>query len=221
MSVGMATKAGAGWPRLQPHLTKADQRSTQIYEAAARLFYEKGFAGTTLQDLADAIGLHKASLYHYISSKDELLFATVDYAHSSLTGILATADVPGLTPLQKIQRILRAHAEFCAEHVHITAVFYKDGGALAPEHLQRVIDARNNYEQAVRHLIVEGQEAGEIRADLDSKLAVLAVFGVVNWIIQWYEPSSRLTPEEVGVQFSQLALRILTDNPPTPVKESD
>lgn len=199
-----------GWPRPEPRLSKADQRYIQIYEAAAKLFYEKGFAGTSLQDLAEAVGLQKASLYHYISSKDELLFGTVEYAHTALLAVLESVEVPGLTPLQKIEGILRQHAEFCAANTHITSVFYQDRAALSPEHAERVIAARDHYEKVVRHLIAEAQEEGEVSGDLDPKLATLAVLGVVNWIIQWYRPDSALTPQQVGETFSALALKILT-----------
>lgn len=207
--------APSRWPRRRQVPNKSDERYEQIYETAARLFYEKGYASTSLQDLANAVGLQKGSLYHYISSKEDLLFGITEYAHNFFLDLVGTVDDPALTPLQNLERTLRTHAEFAAEHFHVTAAFYNDRQALSDERQQRVIETRDAYEAKLRQLIRQGQEQGEIAPDIDPRMALFGVLGMINWINQWYQPDGPLSPSEIGAAFATLSVRALRPAGPT------
>lgn len=197
------------WPRRRPAPSKTDERYDQIYETAARLFYEKGYASTSLQDLANAVGLQKGSLYHYISSKEDLLFGITEYAHSFFLELVEGTEDPDLSPLENLERTFRAHAEFAAEHFHVTAAFYNDRSALSLERQQRVVQTRDAYEGKLRQLVRDGQAAGEIAADLDPRMAVFGVLGMINWINQWYRPNGPTTPAQIADTFASLSARAL------------
>lgn len=197
------------WPRRRSGPTKADKRSDQIYETAARLFYEKGYGSTSLQDLANEVGLQKGSLYHYIDSKQDLLFEISEYAHRFFLELLGDIDTPGLSPLEKIERTLRLHAEFAAERFHVTAAFYNDRSALSEDRQRRIIATRDAYEKKLRDLVSEGQERGEIAADLDPRMAVFGVLGMINWINHWYRPGGALSPKEIASSFASMSVRAL------------
>jgi len=197
------------WPRRPPRPSKSDDRYADIYETAARLFYEKGYARTSLQDLATAVGLQKGSLYHYIDSKEDLLFGITEYAHTFFLALVEGIDRDELTPRARLERTLQRHAEFAAEHFHVTAAFYNDRGSLSPERQQRVVETRDRYEARLRQLIRDGQSAGEFADDLDPRLAVFGVLGMINWINQWYRPDGALSPAEIAAVLATMAVRSL------------
>jgi AcrR family transcriptional regulator len=211
----MTTVEGAPsrWPRRRQVPSKTDERYDQIYESAARLFYEKGYASTSLQDLANAVGLQKGSLYHYIDSKEDLLFGITEYAHTFFLELVDSIDDPQLSPLETLERTMKAHAEFAAEHFHVTAAFYNDRHALSEERQQRVIETRDAYEAKLRQLIRDGQAAGEIADDLDPRMAVFGVLGMINWINQWYRPGGAMTPSDIAATFATMSVRALRPAP--------
>lgn len=200
------------WP--QRAARRSDERYEQIYETAARLFYEKGYANTSLQDIASAVGLQKGSLYHYITSKEDLLHGITEYAHEFFARLTEAADESGVTVMAEIERRLRLHAEFTARHFHITAVFYNERAALSPDRQERVLRTRDAYEGRLRQLVRDGQAAGEIAADLDPRMAVFGILGMVNWITHWYRPGGPLGPEQIGDIFSTMGVRALLPGPP-------
>jgi AcrR family transcriptional regulator len=197
------------WPRRPSTPSKADERYAQIYETAARLFYEKGYARTSLQDLANAVGLQKGSLYHYIDSKEDLLFGVTEYAHAFFLSLVEGIDQEELTPLARLERTLRRHAEFAAEHFHVTAAFYNDRASLSLERQQRVVETRDAYEAKLRQLVRDGQAAGQIAEDLNPRMAVFGVLGMVNWINQWYRPDGPLSAGEIADVFATMCVRAL------------
>lgn len=197
------------WPRPKIRPRKAEVKNDQIFETAARLFYEKGYTATSLQDLAHAVGLQKGSLYYYIDSKKDLLFAITDYAHRFFVELTENAKDEGGTPLQTLERMLFQHARFAAEHFHVTAAFYNERSALSEEYQERIVATRDAYETSLRRLVRSGQDAGEFAADLDPRLAVFGVLGMINWIHQWYRPGGSLSPAEIAAALSRQAVRSL------------
>jgi AcrR family transcriptional regulator len=204
----MSAPNGHRWVRpVAP--SKADERYAQIYETAARLFYEKGYARTSLQDLATAVGLQKGSLYHYIDSKQDLLFGITEYAHAFFLQRVAEIDGSQLSPLAELERTIGRHAEFVATNFHITAVFYNERNELSRERQDRVVRTRDNYESRLRQLVRYGQAAGEIAADLNPRIAVLGILGMVNWMHQWYRADGSWSSEEIARSFATMCVRAL------------
>ncbi len=179
-----------------------------ILEAAARIFRRKGYHAASMQDIARAVNLQKASLYHHVSSKQEILVALLDRALDLLIeqmqGVLAM-DAP---PEEKLRQAVLGYTRVLAENRDLAAVLLLEFRFLEPEVRERHVRRRDAYERLWRQLLTEGQQAGVFHAE-DPSLAAKALLGMINWLVIWYRPSGPLTPQEIGDYFGRVALRSL------------
>jgi TetR/AcrR family transcriptional regulator, cholesterol catabolism regulator len=170
------------------------------------MFFERGYEATTTQDIGAALGLLKGSIYYYISTKEDLLFEIVEQYHQDtreyFERILAS-EAPALDKLRELITVETAHT---ATNLTKSSLFYTEWRSLAVERQRVIIDERARHERAVEGWIREAQAAGEVRADLDPKLATLGVFGMVNSVYRWYRPDGRSSAEEIGKQFCRLVV---------------
>jgi len=159
-------------------------RRQELTQTAARLFAEKGYAGTSLGDLAKALGMQKASLYHHIDSKEDLLW---DVASAGAETFHAALDVvPDDAPAaEKIRLALRAHLRVVADQLDVATVFTREWRALEGERRGRFLAERRRYEERIRDLYREGVERGELRTDLDVPTAALLFLSAANWAYTW------------------------------------
>ena len=156
---------------------------------AARLFAERGYHGTSLADLAEALGIQKASLYHHIDTKEDLLWevarAGADAFHAGLDAV-----PEGLPATERIRLALRAHLRVVAEQLDAATVFTREWRALEGERRASFIDERRRYEERIRDLFREGVERGELRTDVDVGTAALLLLSAANWAYTWLRPGS-------------------------------
>src|SRR5581483_6281753 len=159
-------------------------RREELTRTAARLFAERGYHGTSLADLAEALGIQKASLYHHIDSKEDLLWevawAGAEAFHASLD------DVPEDAPAtEKIRFALRGHLRVVAQQLDVATVFTREWRALEGDRRERFVAERRRYEERIRALFREGVERGELRTDLDVQTAALLFLSAANWAYTW------------------------------------
>jgi AcrR family transcriptional regulator len=164
-------------------------RREELTRTAARLFAERGYHGTSLADLAEALGMQKASLYHHIDSKEDLLWevarAGAEAFHAALD------DIPeGLPAVEKIRLVLRAHLGVVAAQLDAATVFVREWRALEGERRDRFVAERRRYEERIRELFREGVEGGELRTDLDVAAAALLSLSAANWAYTWLRPDT-------------------------------
>jgi TetR/AcrR family transcriptional regulator, cholesterol catabolism regulator len=164
-------------------------RREELTRTAARLFAERGYHGTSLADLAEALGLQKASLYHHIDSKEDLLWevawAGAEAFHASLDA------VPEVVPAtEKIRLALRGHLRVVAEQLDAATVFTREWRALEGERRTAFLDERRRYEERIRELFREGVDGGELRTDLDLATAALLFLSAANWAYTWLRPGA-------------------------------
>jgi TetR/AcrR family transcriptional regulator, cholesterol catabolism regulator len=186
--------------------TTARVREEQVYAAALRLFREKGYHATSMQDIAQAVGLYKGSLYHYIGGKEELLVRVFERALGSLLAELEqiVAD-PSLGPTAQLRRVIGAHVRAVAENLDALTVYFHEWRALAADSLATVREQRQRYAALVAEVVARGVQAGEFRVS-DVRVATLGILGMCNWLCQWYTPSGRLTPAQIADHFADLVL---------------
>jgi TetR/AcrR family transcriptional regulator, cholesterol catabolism regulator len=162
-------------------------RRSELTRQAARLFAQKGYHGTSVGDIADALGVQKGSLYSHIASKEDLLYdALMEGAaafHASLDAI--RDDVP---PLEKIRLALRGHLRVVAEQLDIATVFVQEWRYLEGARHDEFVAERRRYEERIRDLLREGRDLGELRADLDEGASVLLLLSAANWAYTWLQP---------------------------------
>jgi AcrR family transcriptional regulator len=159
-------------------------RRSELTRQAARLFAEKGYHGTSIGDLAEAMGVQKGSLYAHIDSKADLLWEVAregaEAFHAALDGI-----PDELPPTDKIRLALRAHLRVVAEQLDIATVFIREWRYLEGERRDEFVAERRRYEERVRALFREGRELGGLRTDLDDATATLLALSAANWAYTW------------------------------------
>jgi TetR/AcrR family transcriptional regulator, cholesterol catabolism regulator len=159
-------------------------RRSELTRAAARLFAEKGYHGTSVGDLAQALGVQKGSLYAHIESKADLLW---EVAREGAAAFHAALDsVPDEGPvIGRIDAALRAHLRVVAEQLDVATVFVREWRYLDGVRREEFLAERRRYEERFRALFREGRELGELRTDLDDATAALLALSAVNWAFTW------------------------------------
>jgi TetR/AcrR family transcriptional regulator, cholesterol catabolism regulator len=159
-------------------------RRAELTREAARLFAERGYHGTSIGDLAKAMGVQKGSLYAHIDSKQDLLYeATRDGANAFHAALDEVPD--DLKVTERIRLALRAHLRVVTEQLDVATVFVREWRYLEGERAQEFLAERRRYEERFRALFREGRELGELRTDLDDQAAVLLVLSAANWAYTW------------------------------------
>ena len=162
-------------------------RKADLTREAARLFAERGFHGTSMDALAQALGVQKGSLYSLTGSKQELLFATMREGARAFHAALDA--VPDDAPaVERIRLALRGHLRVVAEQIDVATVFTREWRYLEGDHRDEILGERRRYEERWRALFREGVESGGLRTDLDTGAAALLVLSAANWAYTWLAP---------------------------------
>jgi TetR/AcrR family transcriptional regulator, cholesterol catabolism regulator len=163
-------------------------RRTELTRQAARLFAEKGYHGTSIGEIAEALGVQKGSLYAHIRSKQDLLYETMlEGARAFHGGLDAIPD--DLPATEKIRLALRSHLRVVAEQLDVATVFVQEWRYLEGDRRDEILAERRRYEERFRALFREGRDLGELRSDLDESTAALLALSASNWAYTWLQPS--------------------------------
>jgi len=182
------------------------RRQQEILEAAARVFHEKGYESTSIQDIADSVGILKGSLYYYITSKEDLLFEIIQGVHEeALKNLDRTAAVEG-DALQKIRAFVVVHLTYNALNLVKMAVFFQDFRSLNGERRKLIVEERDMYDNFLRDLIRQGQDEGIVCPDIEPKLAAITVLGMMNWMYHWYRPGGGLSAPEIANAYADFVV---------------
>lgn len=164
-------------------------RRQELSRQAARLFAEKGYHGTSIGDLAAALGVRKGSLYAHIEGKEDLLYETMREGARAFHAAL-DAIPEALPPVEKIRLALRAHLAVVADQLDVATVFVREWRYLEGERRDEIVAERRRYEERIRALFREGRELSELRADLDEGAAALLFLSAANWAYTWLRPET-------------------------------
>lgn len=179
----------------------------EILQAAAVIFSEKGYHAASMQDIAEAVELQKGSLYHHVSSKQNILLALLDQALDILTGEIEDAAASELPPDEKLQLAMRRYLEILTDNLALSSVLLLEHRSLDPENHRTHIPRRDRFENLWQEMINEAQNAGVIPAS-DPELTAKALLGTLNWTITWYRADGRLTAAQIADQFAELYLTV-------------
>ena len=182
-------------------------RQDQVRAAALRLFKEKGYHATSMRDIAEAVGINKGSLYSYIKSKEDLLIPVFEQAQGVLTSqIEAIAADASLTPTQKLRRAIHAHVTAVADNLDVLTVYLSEWRQLASESLATNRRQRETYARLFHQILRDGIDSGEFR-DTDTRIVMLGMIGMCNYLFRWYRPDGRLTPDEIADELIEMVMR--------------
>lgn len=176
-----------------------------ILAAAAQIFSQKGFHAASMQDIAEAVNLQKASLYHHVSSKQEILLEILDRALDLLIEDIEKVVLQDLPADEKLRQAMAAYLGAMLEHRDLAAVLLLEHRSLEPQYQALHMHRRDRFERLWRDTIQEGKEQGRFNCT-DPALASRYILGVMNWTITWYRPDGLLSPAEIANQFADIFL---------------
>ncbi|MHB1539615.1 MAG: TetR/AcrR family transcriptional regulator [Solirubrobacteraceae bacterium] len=184
------------------------RREHEVMEAATKVFYERGYADASVQDVADELGILKGSLYHYIDTKEDLLYRLLAELHEEVEKILEhVAAEEGLDPLQRLALYVRRQVQFNAKDLPRVSVYYNDVDRLSEERRRDIFARRKVHERFVTELIEEAQRAGHADASLDARVLSNCIFGTLIWTYKWYHPGGKVSLEKLATVCSEFVLR--------------
>jgi AcrR family transcriptional regulator len=186
----------------------------RLLTVAADLFRRKGYAGATTRELADLMGLKKASLYHYLKSKEDLLYDLCALSVHSISEEVEAA-IKDVAPEDRLRSAIQAHVHASIRDRDLHSVMWTEFRYLDPPRQLEIKTRRANYERQIRKLVREGQLDGRLRQDIDCKYLTLLLLNLLNWTIFWFDPAGPLEADDLvellASQFIEGAQGIAAD----------
>jgi len=189
------------------------RRREELLAVACRVFAEKGFDGAALQDIADEFGVLKGSLFHYIQSKDDLLYEIIESVYTGAQAAVWSNAVQEGPAVERLRRVVTAYVEYISRHLDEVTVWLHDFKALPEQQRESIRRYEERDRRQLLDLIRQAQREGGIRPDVDPGLASLALLGAMNWVHRWFQPR-RLSAREIGVSFADYFLEGLAPRKP-------
>lgn len=190
-------------------------RKEQIIDAAALLFKQKGYASTTMRDLATELGIEAASIYHHIKSKEELLEGICfDMANKFISNAKEVNDIY-FNAEEKLRLAIKLHVETITENQNQSAVFLSEWRNLSEPKLTLFKQLRQQYENQFTIILMDGENE-DIFDQVDKKFAVLSILSTINFVNEWYKPDGKMNAAEIAKKLSNFIMgglrkRLVTD----------
>lgn len=176
-----------------------------LLTVAVRIFNERGYDGTSMEHLSKAAGISKSSIYHHVSGKEELLRRAVSRALDGLFGILTEEHARVGTAVQRLEHVTRRTVEVLIAELPYVTLLLRVRGNTDTE--RWAMERRREFDQQVADLLKEAVADGDLRSDVELRLATRLLFGMINSIVEWYRPDARgaSSGEQVADAVVQLA----------------
>ncbi len=179
---------------------KRRRRRAEILHAALQAFRENGYHTTTLDDIAERLGVRKTALYHYFADKESILYECHRESLGEIARMIEDAEGCCECASEKLAYLIREHVRVMTETLEGSPLAF-EVPALSPERRAEIIAARDRYERVLRDLVLQGIREGEFE-QVDPKIAVFAILGAINWIARWYQPEGAIDAAELGSKFA-------------------
>jgi AcrR family transcriptional regulator len=185
-------------------LSRYDQKLELILRTTARIFAEKSFHSTTMRDISRATGVSLAGLYHYCKSKEELLFLIQDHCFGRVLERLEERIKGVADPFERLRIFIDNHLSFFAANMAEMKVLSHEAESLAGDLHKHVSTKKDKYARLARRILREMQEQQAVNARIDLTVATYALFGMMNWIYNWYDPHGKLAVNDLVNNIAQL-----------------
>lgn len=193
--------------RRQADRRNSEERWAAIMEAGSEVFRRLGFAQATLEDVAREVGINRATLYYYVADKEELLIAILDEPIHRMTTDLRAIAALDESPTERLRRGIFQHMRALEDNYPELFVFLAENLHVLTVGSDRDIQKNaHEYGEVMVGLIEEGMSAGEFRSDLDPRLVMLGIIGMLNWSHRWYTPDGKQTLTDIGEEYANLVL---------------
>jgi len=182
------------------------RRRQEVIDVAARIFNEKGYEATSIQEIAEEVGILKGSLYYYIDTKEDLLFSVIKQAYDAALGVIEELEQREGSALELIEALLEEHARVFASTFVQSSVFFREFRALSEERQETIREAADVYSRSLISQIRRGQRSGEIKSQINPRLAGIGIIGMMNSMAFWYRPDGPASAAQIGREFSRLVI---------------
>jgi TetR/AcrR family transcriptional regulator, cholesterol catabolism regulator len=190
------------------------KRREVVIDAAVRVLRKKGYAATTMGDIAAASGLDRASLYYYFRSKDEIFGALVGDAVIRLMADARAIDQSDVGPAEKLERMICSLMDtYARDYPHLYLYLQEDLDKIevtSGTWREELVELGREYERTIVAVVVDGIADGTFRSDADPRVIMYAVTGMLSWTYRWYNPAGEWSSESLGKAFARLVLDGLT-----------
>jgi AcrR family transcriptional regulator len=187
----------------KPPAASERDRAVEIYGKAAEIFHERGFDATSMSSIASAVDLTKAGLYYYVESKEDLLYAIINFAMERLETTVIEPSRELSDPQQRLLSIVTRHAQLLTEGNKAITLLTDEIDGLKPKHRKQILDRKRAYFELVRGTLDELNDRGRLR-DVDTTVAAFSLFGTLLWLPRWFRVGGTLSSEEVVQQIVRL-----------------
>lgn len=191
---------------------RVNVRKAEICRTAARIFHERGFDATSVSDLARTLGITKAGLYHYFTSKEELLFEIMTFGLERVNEEVILPAHAIADPEERLRQIVLRHAQISTRAQGAVAQLIDETRALPPAARKRVRQAMRVYLNLIRDTLNELRDQGRLR-ELDVTAAAFSIIGMILWLPKWFHAGGPLTNEQAAVEIANLALSAVMRDP--------
>jgi TetR/AcrR family transcriptional regulator, cholesterol catabolism regulator len=186
--------------------SRYDQKLEHILRTSARIFAEKSYHSTSMRDIARATGVSLAGLYHYCKSKEELLFLIQDHCFGGLRERLEERITDVDDPFEKLRIFIDNHLSFFAANMAEMKVLSHEAESLEGDLHQHVSTKKERYAKLARKILREVQGQSSVAPGVDATIATYALFGMMNWIYNWYDPRGKLSVNQLVDNITRLFL---------------
>jgi len=182
-----------------------NERQAEIYRAAAQIILRKGYDATSVNDIANAVGMTKAGLYHYINGKKELLFDIMNFGLDELEGEVVTPAYAIADPSARLRFIIANHARLVTRGEGAITILVDEITALTPAQSRKITRRKREHFDRLRGVLNELKAEGKL-ADVDTTAATFSLLGMINWLSRWFRHDGNLTEEQVAKEITKIAL---------------
>lgn len=179
------------------------QRRDELVAAAEKLFAERGYAASSVRDIAEALDIQAGSLYAHIETKEDLLWEVLSAAADRFFAAVEPIVASDLLTIEKLRRLIAAHVAVVTGNVTAASVYSTQWRHLEEPRRALFAARRDAYEDIVRGLVRDGIREG-VLADVDEKFAALLILSSINWVYQWYSADGPMTPEEISRKLTEM-----------------
>jgi AcrR family transcriptional regulator len=195
----MAVEASSGKPGVRRRNRRAD-----VVEAAIKVFHEKGYASASIQDVADAVGVLKGSLYHYIDSKEDLLARIFEESDAQSFALMEQSHDLDLSAVERLRWFGRSWSLWYLENVERAAIYVNEWKHLSGQRLKDVLKTRHEYDARVAEIIDDVKLAGDASPDLDVRYATFFVLTAINGLPTWYRRRGPDPAEHIAEVYADM-----------------
>jgi AcrR family transcriptional regulator len=184
-------------------------REEEVYQAAIEIFHRKGYASTSIQDIADSVGVLKGSLYHYIDSKEDLLARIFEGSDAQSFAMMGAIENRDLSAVERLRAFSRDWSLWHLTNVERASLYYDEWKHLTGGRLEWVLKKRQDYEASVARMIDEVKKEGEADRELDSRYATFFILSAINVLSGWYKRDGPDSPEYIADVYADMIVAMV------------